>query len=258
MENRNIFKRVLSWNEVGTVLPLLLLYIACLIVNPKFFAVTNLFDILRSASTSLIVAVPMTFLLSSGAMDLSVGAATSLGGVVCAMCLMKGVPIFFSILAAVLSGAIVGLINGIICVKHGMPPFIATLGMQYCINGFLTIITAGVAITNWPNKAFQTIGQGKIGGVVPYLVIYAAIVTVIGSFLLSKTKYGRSVLAVGGNRETAFLAGINAVWVKISCNIMVSASAAFAGVLIASRFANAQPKAGSGTEMTIMASCISV
>jgi ribose/xylose/arabinose/galactoside ABC-type transport system permease subunit len=254
-ENK-LLKKILSWNEVGTVIPLAILYIFCLVVNPSFFRIQNIMDVLRASSTSLIVAVPVTFLLSSGAMDLSVGSATSLGGVVCCICLMNDLPIPVSILLALCAGGIVGFINGIVCVRHGMPPFIATLGMQYCINGLLTVITKGIAITNWNNKSFQIIGQGKIGGLVPYLVIYAGIVAIIGSIVLSKTKYGRSVLAVGGNKETSFLAGIDVEKIKISCNVLVSVFAAFAGVLIASRFANAQPAAGSGTEMTIMASCI--
>jgi len=249
-------KKILSINEVGTIIPLILLLGACLVVNTSFFSVNNLMDILRSSSTALVCAVPVTFLLSSGSMDLSVGAVQSLGGVICAMCLMRGIPIPIAILIAIGAGALVGVVNGVVCVKFGLNPFIATLGVQYVVNGFITLITNGVAITNWPQKIFQTIGQGKLGGVVPYLILYAAVISIIGSIILANTKYGRSVLAVGGNRETSFLAGINVTKIKMSCNIMVSSFCALAGVLIASRFATAQPSAGSGTEMTIMASCV--
>ncbi len=251
----NLLKSILSRSEIGTLIPMALIFLTCLIINPAFFAYQNVIDILRSASTSLIVAIPMTFLLASGAMDLSIGAATSFGGVICAICLTKNFSIPMAILVGLLGGVLVGFLNGIICVKHGMPPFIATLGMQYVLNGLITVITGGISITNWPQDSFKVLGQGKFLEV-PYLIIYAAIVALIGNFVLKYTKFGRSVLAVGGNRETAFLAGINVDRIKITCNILASTFAALAGILMAARYNTAQTAAGSGTEMTIMASVI--
>lgn len=254
-KKKSILKTIMSWSEIGTIIPMALIFLTCLIINPAFFAYQNIIDILRSASTSLIVAVPMTFLLASGAMDLSIGAATSFGGIACALCLSWHFPIPLAILGGLLCGAIIGFINGIVCVKHQMPPFIATLGMQYVLNGLITVITGGVSITNWPATSFKVLGQGKCFGI-PLLIIYALVVTFAGHFALKYTKFGRSVLAVGGNRETAFLAGINVDKIKITCNILVSSFAALAGILMAARYNTAQTAAGSGTEMTIMASVI--
>lgn len=256
MNKKNtVFKTIMSWSEIGTIIPMALIFLTCLIINPAFFAYQNVIDILRSASTSLIVAVPMTFLLASGAMDLSIGAATSFGGISCALCLSWNFPIPVAILGGLLCGVIIGLVNGVVCVKHEMPPFIATLGMQYVLNGLITVITGGVSITNWPAASFKTLGQGKCFGI-PLLIIYAVVVTIAGHFILKHTKFGRSVLAVGGNKETAFLAGINVDRVKITCNILASTFAALAGILMAARYNTAQTAAGTGTEMTIMASVI--
>jgi len=255
MQLKKNLKKILSINEVGTIIPLAVLLIVCLIVNPSFFLMGNIMDILRSSSTALICAVPVTFLLSSGAMDLSIGAAQGLGGVICALCLMANVPVPIAIMAGLGAGVLMGWINGILCVKVGLHPFIATLGTMYVVNGMITLITGGVSITNWPQDSFQIIGQGKLGSV-PYLVIYAAVISIIGGIVLAKTKYGRRVLAVGGNREASFLAGIDVVKIKMSCNIMVSTLGALAGILIASRFATAQPTAGSSSNLTIMAACV--
>lgn len=254
-EKQSIIKKIMSCSEIGTLIPMALICLVCLIINPAFFAYRNIIDILRSASTSLIVAVPMTFLLASGAMDLSIGAATSFGGIACALLLSWNFPIVLAILGGLTCGILIGFLNGIICVKHKMPPFIATLGMQYMLNGLITVITGGVSITNWSATSFKLLGQGKLGGI-PLLIIYAAVVTIVGHFVLKYTRFGRSVLAVGGNKETAFLAGINVDKIKITCNILASSFAALAGILMAARYNTAQTAAGSGTEMTIMASVI--
>ena len=111
---KNALKTLLKKNELGTLLPLGLLLTVVGFVNPAFFTLNNLFDIMRTASFSFIVAVPITFLLASGGMDLSIGAATSFGGVVCAFGLKAGLPTAVSILLAMIAGACVGLLNGVI------------------------------------------------------------------------------------------------------------------------------------------------
>lgn len=241
-------KKLLSHNELGAVLPLVFLLLAVLIVNPNFFMPRNLIDVLRTASFSFIVAIPLTFLMSAQGMDLSVGAATSLGGVACAMCLKAGMPIPVGMLVGLLSGMIVGLINGILVVQCGLPAFIATLGMQYVVNGF-------IAVSNF-SETFKYISQYKLFGLITMPIIYALLLGVVGHILLQKTRFGREVQSIGGNTETAYLAGINVNKQRIIAFTMTSVFAALAGMLIASRFATAQPAAGTGTELSIMAGVI--
>ena len=111
-----VLHALLNKNELGTILPLCLLLIVVGCVNPNFFAMNNILDILKTSSFSFIVAVPITFLMASGGMDLSIGAATSFGGVVCAFALKAGMPIPVSIVLALGAGAVVGVINGIVIV----------------------------------------------------------------------------------------------------------------------------------------------
>lgn len=254
-QKKNPIKVLFQKPEMGTILPLAILMIAVAIVNTNFFNMSNILDILRTASFSFIVAVPITFLMSAGGMDLSIGAITSFGGIICAFCLKAGMPLPISIIIALLAGSTVGFLNGIIIVRFALPAFIATLGMQYVVNGIISVSTEALAISGF-SDSFKAISQMRVGGLVPMPIIYAIAIGVVGHIVLSKTKFGRSVLAIGGNRETAYLAGINVTVKQILVYVFVGFFSALSGILIASRFATAQPAAGTGTELTIMASVI--
>ena len=253
--NKNFLKIVLSKNEIGTLVPLIVICIVIGAVNINFFAIDNLLDILRTKSFAFIVAVPLTYLLIAADLDLSIGAVTGLGGVVTAFAIKGGLPVFAAIILGILSGTLVGVIKALIIVIGRLPSFIVTLGLQYVVNGFISITTQGMPISGFPSS-FKFLGQSKIFSSIHLTVIIAFLIGAIFHIILMKTKYGRSVFAVGGNRETAYLAGIPVKKRQIGIHVMVSTFAAFAGVLMASRFASAQPNAGAGTELTIMAAVI--
>lgn len=252
---RNLLKLVLSKNEIGTLIPLIAICAVIGIVNINFFAIDNLLDILRTTSFAFIVAVPLTYLLIAADLDLSIGAVTGLGGVVTAFVLTSGMPVFVAIIFGILAGVLVGSLKALIIVIGRLPSFIVTLGLQYVVNGFISITTQGMPISGFPDS-FKFWGQSKVFGSIHLTVIIALLIGALFHIILTKTKYGRSIFAVGGNRETAHLAGIPVRKRQIGIHVMVSAFAAFAGVLMASRFASAQPNAGAGTELTIMAAVI--
>lgn len=254
-QKRSFVKVILSFKESGAAIPLVILITAVAFVNRNFFGIFNLMDILRTASFSMMVAVPMTLLMSAGGMDLSLGAAISLGGVICGKALNAGMPIPVAIILAMCGGSLVGLANGISVVKFGLPGFILTLGTQYCVNGIINVWTSGMSIIGLP-EAFVKIGQHRIGKIVPLPIIYAVVIAIVGFIVLQYTKYGRRVLAIGGNRETARLSGINVTAIRIATYVTVSTMAALAGVIYGARFATVQPAIGSGQEMTIMAAVI--
>lgn len=254
-QKKSALKMILSMKESGAAIPLIILLIVVAFVNQNFFGIYNLMDVLRTASFSLLVAVPVTFLMSAGGLDLSLGAAISLGGVICGMLLKANVSIPIAILAALGGGLLVGLINGICIVRFNLPGFILTLGTQYCINGIINVWTGGLSTTNFP-EAFVTLGQYRVGGIVPMPIVYAIVIAIIGYVILQHTKFGRKVLAIGGNQETARLAGINVITVRVLTYVCVSVMAALTGVVYGARFATVQPAIGNGTEMTIMAAVI--
>lgn len=254
-KNNPLLKKVMGYNELGAVIPMTILLVVVAFINPKFFAVKNLIDVIRTASFSFIVAIPLTFLMSAQGMDLSIGACTSLGGVLVGFAIKGGLPIPVSMIIGLLGGAVVGLLNGLLVVKANLPAFIATLGMQYVINGFIAVITNNLAISGCFDT-YKNISQYRLFGVIYLPIVYALVLGVLGYILLTKTRFGREVQSCGGNPETAYLAGINVTKRRIACFVMTSVFAALAGELICARFATAQPTAGSGTEMQIMAGVI--
>lgn len=242
--------------EMGVVLPLIILLAVIGCVNSNFFAPANLIDILRSSSYTFTIAAPLTLLMISGGMDLSIAAATALGCVVCAWGIADfHIGIIPSVLLALAAGAVVGLIKAFLVVKLDLPAFIITLGLTKIINSFILVTTDGIAVSNLNNNAFKQLGQGKLGSVY-WTIIIAAAIGICMHILLRSTRFGREVAACGGNRETAKLAGINVARVRFTVEILVSVFAALCGVCMCSRFYSGQPAAGSGTELTIMASVI--
>lgn len=257
LKKRTWLDAAITKPEFGVVAVVVVLIVVIGALNPNFFGVGNIMDVLRNTSYSFIIAAPITLLMMSGGMDLTIGAVTSLGGVVCATCMMNGIPAFPSILIALGFGAVLGFIKAIFIVSAGLMPFVATLGLRYVIDGAILVYTKGdpTLLGNNPPKWFAELGQGSVFGMY-WSFIIAIVVGVAFQIILSKTKYGREVCAVGGNEDTARLAGINVNKTRYIINILVSVLAAFVGILYAGRFNSAQPTIGTGTEMTIMASTI--
>lgn len=237
------------------MLPLIILLICVLVINPAFYGSANIFDVLRTVAFAFFLAVPVTFLMASGGMDLSIGAVVSIGGVIVGQAMKVGLPIWLSILLAVLGGCIVGFVNGISIVKFRLPAFIITLATQYCVNGINSVWTNGKSITGL-SDSFKNIGQYRFFNTIPIPILYALILGIIGWIVLTQTKTGRAVLAVGGNRDAAYLAGINVTATQVAIYVITAAMAALTGVIYAARFGAVQTSIGSGIELTTIAAVI--
>lgn len=256
IKNGRLVNAALNRPESAVIMVLTVMIAVIGIVEPKFFRPANIMDVLRNTSYSFIIAAPLTLNMMSGGMDLTIGAVTSLGGVVCASLMMSGVPEPVAILAAVCAGALCGVLKAYVTVTIGLQAFIATLGLRYVIDGAILVFTRGdPTLTGNASSAFKALGQGDIGGFY-WSFLIAIVFAVVFQVILQKTRYGREVCAVGGNEETARLAGINVAKTRYIISILLSATAAFVGVIYCSRFNSAQPTIGSGTEMTIMAAAI--
>ena len=255
MKKNNIVQYLASKNEIGTLLPLILMIIVTTIINPSFIAVDNVIDIFRTTSFYLIVGAPLTFLLICADMDLSIGAVTALGGVCCMFAMKAGIPMGLCILLGLLAGAAVGLFKAWIIVDCELPALIVTLGIEYVVNGIVSITTKGMSV-NGATSFFKSLGQARLFGKIYITIIVSLVIAAVFQLILTETKYGRSLFAVGGNPETARLSGIPVKRRRREVHILVSVFAALVGILMASRFASAQSTAGSGTELTVMAAVI--
>ncbi|MGQ0564326.1 MAG: ABC transporter permease [Gemmobacter sp.] len=185
------------------------------LLNDRFLTTTNLLDIGRQVSLLGIMAVGMTFVLISGEVDLSVGSTYAFAGLATGMIILLGVPLLPAILAGLICGAVIGLINGVLSTHGRLPSLIAPLGTLSMVRGAALILTDGRPVTvnerNGGDPAvldqFSFIGQGCLGGVVPMQLVFFVVVAALGWLLLSRTILG--VLIIGVLRNGLVLTGVS-------------------------------------------------
>ena len=253
-QKSNIFLKLLAIRELMLVGLILIIWILLTITVPIFLNPSNIKAILLGLSIEAIVAIGMTNVLVSGGFDLSVGSTLALAGVVTCLSIKAGIPLFISIILGILTGSIIGLINGYIITKWRINPFITTLGMMSIVRGFVLIFATGATIIDLP-KAFTVIGQGNIMGI-QLPIIIAVLLIIIGDILLRKSRFFRQSYYIGSNEKAASMTGINVSKIKIFSYILLGSLAAFAGVLTSARFAYASVNIGIGLELKVITGCI--
>lgn len=238
----------------GLALVLIVFCIFLSIRNPNFITVSNILNVLRQVSVYGILSAGMAFVIISGGIDLSVGAVAGIAGAIVAKCITQDwMPFIPIVILSILLGGLIGLCNGMLISRTGIPPFVMTLGMQTSLRGLCYIICEGRPIGNLPNY-FQEIGLGTTLGI-PTPIYFMVAIFVIAGVILNKTPFGRSIYAVGGNPTAAFNAGINSKRVLTSAYIISGLFAALAGILLAARNASAQPTGGQAFETEAIAAC---
>jgi ribose/xylose/arabinose/galactoside ABC-type transport system permease subunit len=221
--------------------------------NPVFFSAQNLLNILQAVAVVGIAAIGATLVVVSGNLDLSVGSTISLGGLAAALTTTAGLPFEMAILVGVMAGAAVGVVNGLIVTLGRVNSFIVTLGTASAIAGLALYITDRHPIAMPDSSAW--LGQGAVGPV-PVSVVVLILLVVLTQYFLSRTIPGQRIVAIGDNQRAAYLSGLPVRSTTILAYVLAGMFAAFAGVLQASSLANAQPAAGSGMVLTIIAGVI--
>ncbi|MGW2518982.1 ABC transporter permease [Streptomyces sp. NPDC001617] len=215
--------------------PLLVVLAAMVLVfqvsTGSFLAPANLSGIATDAATLAIVAVPLALLVISGYLDLSVGSTLALGGVVAGRLASGGQPPVVAVLGALAAGAAVGAVNGVLCCRLGLSPFIVTLGMLTAVRGFAQQLFP-LPLSGFGSR-FAWLGGAKIAGIATPVVI-AVLVLAAGALFLAFTPSGRHVFAIGVNREAAHLSGINIRRTPFALFVVTGAAAALAGAIKAS------------------------
>ncbi|MGI6152746.1 MAG: ABC transporter permease [Christensenellaceae bacterium] len=222
--------------------------------NNNFASSTNIINILRQISMNAIIAFGMTMVLIIGGIDLSVGSVSALCGCTAVAVINGGLGLPMGILAALGIGALIGFANGFIIAKVKMPPFIVTLAMMQIARGFAYIYTDGKP-TPISHEGFDAIGNGSIG-VIPIPIILMIGALIITSLILNRTRFGRNIYAIGGNRECAHFSGVNVpateVWVYVTNGLLTAVS----GLILTSRMGSGQPMVGEGAEMDAIAAAV--
>ncbi len=255
-------RRVASNLGIGIVIIVMFVFLS--FASPYFFDFKNLMNILLQVSISTVIAVGMTVVIITGGIDLSVGSVAALAGVLIALTLKLGLPVFLCLVLAVLvglgAGALMGAINGAVVVKGGVPAFIATLGMMSVARGTALFITNGQTVHMLP-KEYQAFTAGEIfkfgdKGGIPVPVIYAIAVVILANFVLNRTKFGRYIYAIGGNKEAVRLSGINTKKVEFFAYVISGLACGIGAILLVGRLNSGQPIAGQGYELDAIAAAI--
>jgi len=238
----------------GLVLSFLLLCAALALLSDRFLTVNNGVNILRQSTINGIISVGMTFVILTAGIDLSVGATLALSTVVTADLLQKGVPVPVAVLAGLGLGAALGLVNGVIITKARVPPFVATLGMMTVARGLSLTYSQGRPITGLPD-AFRFIGTGSLGPI-PMPIIVAGATFILGHILLTRTRTGEYIYALGNNPVAARYAGIATDRYITFVYALSGLLAALAGMILVARLDSAQPTAGLGYEFDAIAAVV--
>jgi len=250
--------RVLNiYSKFGPMIGLFVLILAVSFMSPVFLTPSNLTNLLRQVSVNALIAFGMTFVILLGAIDLSVGSVLAFSSAVMASLVINDVSYFLAFVFAILVGAGLGMMNGMIITYGKVAPFIVTLATMTVFRGATFIFTNGIPISGISrnDNLFQFIGRESILGI-PFPVIIMLIIFLMLFVLLHKTPFGRKVYAVGGNEKAANVVGVKIYRIKILVFTLSGALAALAGIIITSRLGSAQPNAGLSYELDAIAAVV--
>lgn len=224
-------------------------------LNDKgFLNPNNLLNIVRQTAMIAVMAIAITFVLSAGEIDLSVGAVAGLTTVTVAMAISAGGP-FAGVCAGIATGLAVGMFNGWLTTRIGIPSFLTTLAMMGIAKGVAMWISATAAVPILSRNYSWVFGGGNIGPV-PVLLIWMVLFGCIGHLVLRRSGFGRRVLATGGGETAARYSGIDTGNMKFKVLVISSCAAAFAGMLYAGRLQSGRFQLGEGDELSVIAAAV--
>jgi ribose/xylose/arabinose/galactoside ABC-type transport system permease subunit len=244
--------------EFGISLALLIEVILFSQLSPYFFTAENILNVSLQISITAIIAVGMTLVILTAGIDLSVGALVAWSGVIATSVLQIELPFSaaftLSLIAGLSIGALSGALAGFFITRMNITPFIVTLALMTIWRGAAYMYTDGRPIWGLPDS-FSSLGSGRIFEIpVPTIIMIA--IYVIAYVVLTMTRFGRHIYAVGGNKEAARLSGIDTERVLMQVYVICGMLAALSGILLASRMNSGQPNAGQMYELDVIAAVV--
>ncbi len=249
-------RRMLTGNLQKSFL-LLALVAVCIVmgfIEPRFLTINNIVNIARQISINVIIAVGMTFCMVAGGFDLSVGSVGAMSGCITGLVIVatKNVPL--GIFSGMAAGTLIGLANGLSISRLKVNAFVTTLGTMVIARGIALIVTGGDVIIGLPGS-FNFLGVGFLLGI-PVPILLAAVVTIIGWLVLTRTEYGLNIFAVGGNFQAAKLAGLRNERVITIAFTLQGFLAALGGIVLMARVVSAQPALMHDTNLDVIAAVV--
>jgi len=234
---------------------LIIVIIIMSFLSKAFLNVLTLFQILQLSAELGIMSIPMTLIIITGGIDLSITSTLALSGVIMGY-LWKfwGVNIWIAAILAIILGGIAGLFNGTLVAKLRIPALLATLGTWAAYAGLAVGIDGGKGVSGFP-QSFLNLGEGSFVGI-PYSLLIWAIIAIIFYIVVSKTSFGRYLFAIGNNEKGAFYSGVPVQKVEMTIYILAGLLAGLAGVIYASRTATATSSAFSSGALNVVAASV--
>ncbi len=233
-EQRTIMDRLEPYLAfVGPMVMILAILIFMGIAEPaRYFRLTNLNLILLDAALYMPMAMAMTFVITQRGIDLSIGSIAALSAILMAFLVKQyGFPAWVAVPLAIVLGAIMGLINGLVITRFKVPDLIGTLAMDLVYRGLALVIAKGLVLARFPDLITE-IGRGQIPGFIPVPVVLGLITMAIGYVVLTRTYFGRYTIAIGSNPEASEMTGVAVDRHKIYAYVLMGAAAAMAGVML--------------------------
>jgi ribose transport system permease protein len=231
------------------------LLVAFSFANPQFLTFGNIINILRQTSILAIMAFAMTFVLTAGEIDLSVGSVMAVGSLVASIFLRDGSHWLIASLAGIGACVLFGAFNGLLTTKAKIPSFLVTLGSLGIARGVALSVTGTLTIVFVNDTFTQVWGLGDIGPI-PLLVVWMIVVFIITYFLFNHTLFGRYVQATGGNLLAARFSGVNTDRIKLLALMMSAGAAGLGGLLMTARLVSGRPYIGQGFELDVISAVI--
>ena len=251
---RAVLGRFLS--DHGTTLILLLMLVAMSLASPAFLKFNNLMNVVRQVSVIAIVGIGVTMVIITKGIDLASGSVIALVSVVAASVAHpeQQLPIMVPVAVGLAAGALSGAVSGVIVALGKIPAFIATLGMMIAARGCALIYCKGRPISNF-TESFDFIGRGYLFGI-PLPIYVMGLTAVFIHVLLTHTRFGKHVYAIGGNEQAAIVSGINVPRCLILVYMVAGTLSGLAGIVLTSRISVGQPTAGVGYELDAIAAAV--
>lgn len=248
--------RLADWRQYVAYLGFALIFVffSITLFDKGFLDPNNLLNILRQTAMISIMSVGMTYVLSAGEIDLSIGMVAGLVSLVAAVAI-DGYGPFAGVAAGVAVGALVGFINGALTTRVGIPSFLTTLAMMGIARGSAMWMTQTKSVPILDDNFIWLFGGGNLGPI-PILVLWTLILAIIGHTVLRRTTFGRRVLATGGSEIAARYSGIDTRSVKMRVLIISGLTAAVAGMLYAGRLHSGRFQLGEGDELSVIAAAV--
>lgn len=254
--DRPLWRRVLVSRESGIVLLLLLVALVSASSVRGFAQPITLTFLLLDVAPILLIALPMTLIMITGEIDLSVGSMVGLSSVTTGVLVQAGVPFSAAALVALIVGVIGGAVNGFLVTVVGLPSLAVTIGTLALFRGLAVGLLGTTAVTTFPEE-WTAIARAKISGTtIPYVILPFVILLVIFAILLHFTPFGRGIYAIGLSKDAARFSGVHVERTKFILFVLAGVVSAFAGIFYTLRFGSARGDNATGLELQVIAAVV--